>query len=208
MIKNGVNITGICDAEQLSRIACEHIITFSHCDYIYINRRKHPLNQLISTNLAVDVSNNEKLELKNKSLLLLQGIKQFTLEYRDDRKRRTVITRNLPFTKTILLQSANSTYKNISLYIIDATLQMLNQEVVLAQTSYLLAFDGDGISEVPPIIVNNNPVNSTSSKVQEKQSFEENVEVPSPDNIASKISIPEENIVIDSSKFDIDEEFI
>lgn len=208
MIKNGVNITGICDADQLSRIACEHIITFSHSDYIYINRRKHPLNQLISTNLAVDISNNQKLELKNKSILLIQGIKQFTLEYRDDRKRRSVITRNLPFTKTIFLQSANSTYKNINLYIIDATLQMLNQEVVLAQTSYLLAFDGDGLSEVPPIIVNNNPVSSTSSKIEQNQSFEENVEVPSPDKIASKISIPEENIVIDSSKFDIEEEFL
>ncbi|MBK1811523.1 hypothetical protein JHL18_12915 [Clostridium sp. YIM B02505] len=208
MIKNGVNITGICDADQLSRIACEHIITFSHSDYIYINRRKHPLNQLISTNLAVDISNNQKLELKKQSILLMQGIKQFTLEYRDDRKRRSVITRSLPFTKTILLKTANSTYKNINLYIIDATIQMLNQEVVLAQTSYLLAFDGDGLSEVPPIIVNNNPVSSTSSKVEPPPSFEENVEVPSLDKIADKISIPEENIVIDSSKFDIEEEFL
>jgi hypothetical protein len=208
MIKNGVNITGICDADQLSRIACEHIITFSHSDYIYINRRKHPLNQLISTNLAVDISNNQKLELKNKSILLIQGIKQFTLEYRDDKRRRAVITRNLPLTKTIFLQSANSTYKNISLYIIDATLQMLNQEVILAQTSYLLTFDGDGISEVPPIIINNTPVSSTNNKAEPRQSFEENSEIPSPDNIASKISIPEENIVIDSSKFDIEEEFL
>lgn len=208
MIKNGVNITGICDADQLSRIACEHIIAFSHSDYIYINRRKHPLNQLISTNLAVDISNNQKLELKNKSILLIQGIKQFTLEYRDDRRRRAVITRNLPLTKTIFLQSANSTYKNISLYIIDATLQMLNQEVVLAQTSYLLAFDGDGISEVPPIIINNTPVSSTNNKAEPRQSFEESSEIHSPDTIASKISIPEENIVIDSSKFDIEEEFL
>jgi hypothetical protein len=207
MIKNGVNITGLSDTDELSKIACEHIITFSHSDYIFINRRKHPLNQLISVNISVDISNNQKISLKNKAILLVQGIKQFTLEYRDDRKKRAITTRNMPFTETIVLGSVNSKCSNLKLYTLDATLQILNHEVVLSQVTYLLAFDGD-ILEVKPNVIINAFNNSTNVEADNIEIPDAAPSIPNPDKIAKKISLPEENLVIDSSKFDIDEEFL
>lgn len=154
MIKNGIEIIGLSSQEEFSSIYSPHSVPFSQGDYIFVSRRKHHIRELLKVSFDIANLTYNEILLKDKKILTFEGIKNYTVEYRDTHKKRITVTRMIPFNHFIELPSPVYDFDDFKVLKIDATFRNINGNMIYGNILLLIAL----ISKKEPLtIVTNKP---------------------------------------------------
>lgn len=187
MIKNGIEIIGLSSQEEFSSIYSPYSVPFSQGDYIFVSRKKHHIRELLKVSFDIANLTYNEILLKDKKILTFEGIKNYTVEYRDTHKRRITTTRTLPFNHFIELPSPVYDFDDFKVLKIDAAFKNINGNMIYGNILLLIAL----ISKEEPLTMVTNKPELESDIVSIDNTIDNDID----DNTNNDISDPIDNYI-------------
>ncbi|GIM29638.1 hypothetical protein CPJCM30710_23040 [Clostridium polyendosporum] len=139
MIKNGIEIIGLSPQEEFTSISSPYSVPFSQGDYIFVSRRKHHIKELLKVSFDIVNLTYNEIVLKDKKILTFEGIKNYTLEYRDTHKKRITVTRTIPFNHFIELPPTVYDFDSFKILKMDGAFKNINGNMIYGNILLLIA---------------------------------------------------------------------
>ncbi|SHK65266.1 hypothetical protein SAMN02745163_04205 [Clostridium cavendishii DSM 21758] len=142
MNKNGVEIKGLLEPSIAKKLNSAGTIIYSEIDYIFISKRNYPIIDLKSILIDLEILNERKIELNDSSIVSLDGVKKFAIEYMDNQNKKIMLNKSVPFNSFFEIPKNLINYTGFKINILDAFFHNIDDFTIYSYLNYLITIDG------------------------------------------------------------------
>lgn len=138
MFKNDIEIIGILSQEDIDRLDYDDSLISSDNNYIFINKKNYSINNLIKIAIALEPTNDNAIYMKDKTIISIEGIKIYNIEYRNQKHKKVSYSASSPFSITFETPLNNFELDDYDIHIINGLYKTVSNRIIFENLTYMI----------------------------------------------------------------------